>query len=234
MQDVETSDDPGEAYEVEVRKDDGTEVDVTLDKDLKVVGQDSDDASDDRALSADRAHLGRDRRRWAPSAGGTVIQVEASDDGGAAYEVEVRDADNAEWDVDLDAAFAVVTEDPRPLIGAERGPIRWCAGGSRRRRRRCRSPAPATPGRDQPDLRRLAAGAVVADPPPLLPRVVAQPGVRVDHAGVADEAQHRQVVVGVGVRRAAAQVEPLLLRRAAWTATALAGPCSRSPTSRPV
>jgi hypothetical protein len=40
--DVETSDDPGEAYEVEVRKTDGTEVDVALDKDLKVITQAAD------------------------------------------------------------------------------------------------------------------------------------------------------------------------------------------------
>ena len=37
--DAESSDDPGEAYEVEVRKTDGTEVDVTLDKDLNVLRQ---------------------------------------------------------------------------------------------------------------------------------------------------------------------------------------------------
>ena len=41
--DAESSDDPGEAYEVEVRKTDGTEVDVTLDKDLNVLRQDTDD-----------------------------------------------------------------------------------------------------------------------------------------------------------------------------------------------
>ena len=44
--DAESSDDRGEAYDVEVRKDDGTEVDVSLDKDLKVVNQDRDDRDD--------------------------------------------------------------------------------------------------------------------------------------------------------------------------------------------
>jgi len=107
VQDVETSDDPGEAYEVEVRKDDGTEVDVTLDKDLKVLGQDSDDTSADRALSATE-RTSAEQAALSAVAGGTVIQVEASDDGDAAYEVEVRDAANAEWDVDLDAAFKVL------------------------------------------------------------------------------------------------------------------------------
>lgn len=41
--DAESSDDRGEAYEVEVRKDDGTTVDVTLDEQLRTVGQDADD-----------------------------------------------------------------------------------------------------------------------------------------------------------------------------------------------
>ena len=44
--DVETSDDRGEAYEVEVRMDDGTEVDVTLDQDLNVVSQDAEGRDD--------------------------------------------------------------------------------------------------------------------------------------------------------------------------------------------
>lgn len=44
---VEKSDDAGEAYEVEVRRADGTEVDITLDQDLAVVGQERDDDADD-------------------------------------------------------------------------------------------------------------------------------------------------------------------------------------------
>ena len=36
---AESSDDAGEAYEVEVRLDDGTEVDVTLDKNLDVIAR---------------------------------------------------------------------------------------------------------------------------------------------------------------------------------------------------
>ena len=131
--DAEASDDRGEAYEVEVRKDDGTEVEVTLDKDLNVVSQaaddtndrddrnDSDDATtatttndsddgndaDDRVLSAaERASA--EKAALDAVAGGTVTQVEASDDGGEAYEVDVRDADNTEWDVELDADFKVL------------------------------------------------------------------------------------------------------------------------------
>lgn len=109
--DVEAGDDPGEAYEVEVRKDDGTGVDVSLDQELNVVGQDAgdrDDApdADDRAVSAaERASA--ERAALAAVAGGTVIQVEAGD-GDAAYEVEVRGAADAEWDVELGADFTVL------------------------------------------------------------------------------------------------------------------------------
>lgn len=131
--DAEKSDDPGEAYEVEVRTADGTEVDVVLDDDLEVVRQDADDtdgaddaddADDaDEAADDDAAETGPDtddrlltdaERASAEQAaldavgGGTVVDVEASDDPGVAYDVEVRAADGAEWDVDLDADFRVV------------------------------------------------------------------------------------------------------------------------------
>ncbi|WP_104107009.1 PepSY domain-containing protein [Nocardioides sp. 616] len=44
--DVETSDDPGEAYEVEVELEDGTEVSVALDDDLKIVDVERDGMDD--------------------------------------------------------------------------------------------------------------------------------------------------------------------------------------------
>ncbi|NHC23105.1 hypothetical protein G6553_07970 [Nocardioides sp. IC4_145] len=116
--DVETSDDPGEAYEVEVRLPDGAEVDVALDGDLAVVSQDrdddTDDDADDRDDDADDRALSADERTAAGEAalaavgGGTVVDVEASDDRGEAYEVEVRDADGTEWDVELDADLEVL------------------------------------------------------------------------------------------------------------------------------
>ncbi|MFW6869071.1 PepSY domain-containing protein [Nocardioides sp. CPCC 206347] len=132
--DVETSDDQGEAYEVEVRRTDGSEIDVTLDKDLKVIGKDADDADDaDDAADDDRdGDTDTDDRNEAPDAddrvlsaterasaekaalaavgGGTVREVEASDDRGAAYDVEVLDRNNVEWDVDLDASFKVLNK----------------------------------------------------------------------------------------------------------------------------
>ncbi|GAB2859616.1 PepSY domain-containing protein [Nocardioides pacificus] len=123
---VETSDDAGEAYEVEVRGEDGTETDVALDKDLEVVGQDVDDRdddsdgsddgddgradtrdADDRVLS-DAERTSAEKAALEAVGGGTIVDVEASDDGTQAYEVEVRDGDDVEWDVDLDADFSVL------------------------------------------------------------------------------------------------------------------------------
>jgi len=139
--DAESSDDRGEAYDVEVRQDDGTEVDVSLDKDLKVVNQDRDDRddandrddndaddlngtddvndrddtndtndgpdTDDRVLSASE-RTSAEKAAVAAVGGGTVIDVDASDDRGEAYEVEVRTSDNTEWNVELDADFKVL------------------------------------------------------------------------------------------------------------------------------
>jgi uncharacterized membrane protein YkoI len=45
--DVESGDQPGEAYEVDVRQDDGTEVEVILDADLQVLREDVDRPDDD-------------------------------------------------------------------------------------------------------------------------------------------------------------------------------------------
>ena len=69
-------------------------------------------------------------------------------------------------------------------------------------------------GRGHADLHRLAAGAVVPDPPAVLAGVRPQPGVRVDRARVPDQGQHRDVVGRVGVRRAGAEVEALAARPA--------------------
>ena len=114
--DVESSDDGEEAYEVEVRKADGSEVDVALDKDLKVLAQETDspDGPDDAGRPdsplSDTDRASAEKAALAAVPGGAVLAVEASDDQGVAYEVEVRAADNAEWEVELDAAFKVLTK----------------------------------------------------------------------------------------------------------------------------
>ncbi|HWJ09817.1 MAG TPA: PepSY domain-containing protein [Nocardioides sp.] len=129
---VEKADDPGEAYEVEVRLADGSEVDVTLDADLGVLTTDRDDTDDDldddldddrdddrdasdRPDADDRA-LGTTERTSAEQAAlaavgsGTVVDVDPSDDPGVAYEVEVRDREGVEWDVDLAGDLTVVAK----------------------------------------------------------------------------------------------------------------------------
>lgn len=110
------------AYEVEIRKADGSEVEVSLDKGLTVLGRDrdgadrADDTSDDGAAEADDRVLSTTERTRAEKAatdavgGGTVTGADASDDRGVAYEVDVRASDGTEWDIDLDAAYAVVSK----------------------------------------------------------------------------------------------------------------------------
>ncbi len=125
--DAESSDDPGEAFEVEVRKTDGTEVDVTLDNDLNVVHQDTDDRDDandtddkgdendaNDAPDADDRALSATERKSAEKAaldavgGGTITDLDASDDRGEAYEADVRKANGTNWDVTLDSDFKVI------------------------------------------------------------------------------------------------------------------------------
>lgn len=127
--DVETSDDPGEAYEVEVRQDDGTEVDISLDDNLAVVTRDEDRGeaaddgrfddgddrdtddrdTDDRVLrDAERTAAGR--AAVGAVGGGTLVKVEASDDAPEAYEAEVLDRKQRLWDVDLDAKYRVLSK----------------------------------------------------------------------------------------------------------------------------
>ncbi|GAB7039326.1 MULTISPECIES: PepSY domain-containing protein [Catenuloplanes] len=128
--DVEAGDDDGEAYEVEIRKDDGTEVDVTLDENFAVVTQEPEAAetedgetedgetggteAGDRALTDAERTSAEQAAIAAVGAGSTILSLEASDgtgdDAGVAYEADVRDSAGAEWDVDLDAAFKVLTK----------------------------------------------------------------------------------------------------------------------------
>ncbi|MFI5841524.1 PepSY domain-containing protein [Catenuloplanes sp. NPDC051500] len=112
--DVEADDD--NAYEVEVRKPDGTEVEVALDKNFAVVSQKNDTeetgeetGAEARALT-DAERVSVEQAARTATGGGTVTDIEASDKPGVAFEAEVRDQAGADWDVDLDAAFTVLTK----------------------------------------------------------------------------------------------------------------------------
>ena len=99
-------------YEVDVTREDGTEVDVLLDKGFEVVstkedGPDSD--AEDRPLSAAESTAAK-KAALAEIGSGTVSDVERDDDGGAdGYEVEVTKADATEWSVRLDKDFGVLS-----------------------------------------------------------------------------------------------------------------------------
>lgn len=136
--DVDLDDDTDEGgtrvYEVEVVDADGIEWDITLDEDFTVLVADRDDrgSSDGRDDDGDTgsgasgngqsgqsgvdddAPISDTERAEVTSAaeaaieGGSVIDVDRSDDRGEAWEVEVRDADGIEWNVTLDADLSVI------------------------------------------------------------------------------------------------------------------------------
>ena len=117
---AETEDDGGrEAYDVEITRSDGSEVDVELGADYAVLRATRDDNDDNDGPDVDdRALTASERNRAGQAAldevgSGTVTEVSAEDDvingRNAAYEVEVTGRDRTEIDVYLDARFAVVT-----------------------------------------------------------------------------------------------------------------------------
>jgi uncharacterized membrane protein YkoI len=128
---AERSDDPDHAYTVEVRREDGSDVDVELDDDYEVVrvdgaatgggtsGSDSEAPSSEPtgAATGDDAPVSADDRSSAEKAAldaagpGTVTDLDRSDDTDHAWEVEVTAADGRDVDVELDAQFAVVRID---------------------------------------------------------------------------------------------------------------------------
>lgn len=130
---AETSDDRGEAYEVDVLDATGVEWSISLDEDLQVVTRDRDDDASDDAGNAegddrydddtdgttgtpdadDRPVVGAERERVEAAAveevgDGEAVSVERSDDLGEAFEVEVVKTDGTQWDVTLDDQLAVL------------------------------------------------------------------------------------------------------------------------------
>jgi len=120
---ADVDDDQTHAYEIDIRLDAGGWVEVKLDRDLNIVsverddhdGDDDDrngDLDDDSAAAIDPA----DRQRaidaaLAHTGGGTVSEVELSDDADHVWEVEVQLNGGDDVDVELDANFAVVKAD---------------------------------------------------------------------------------------------------------------------------
>ena len=105
---VTDSERDGQTYEVEVTKDDGSEVDVHLDQNYKVVvaetdsedGDDNDDDRDERVQGADADRASK--AAVAEAGGGKATEVERD---GSGYDVEVTKDDGTQVDVNLDERF---------------------------------------------------------------------------------------------------------------------------------
>jgi len=118
---ADVDDDQTHAYEIDIRLDAGGWAEVKLDRDLNVVSvqrddHDDDDRSGDRDDDSAAAIDPADRQRaidaaLAHTGGGTVSEVELSDDADHVWEVEVQLNGGDDVDVELDANFAVVKAD---------------------------------------------------------------------------------------------------------------------------
>jgi len=120
--DTEAGDeDEGGFYEVEVTLADGRQVEVQLDQDFKVVGEELDDDSDEDDGDEQDEQNEQDEQVTGPRAdaagaaaleaagGGTVIGVEAADEGESGYEVDVQLEDGSFVEVELDADLTVLS-----------------------------------------------------------------------------------------------------------------------------
>ncbi|HEX5856521.1 MAG TPA: PepSY domain-containing protein [Microbacterium sp.] len=131
--DADREDDGSHAYEIDIAVQDGERVEVRLDEALNVLdvspedapdgGTSGDGTSDDATSDDDGTSDGTDDDGGQPvdaadadraseaalahTGGGTVSEVERSDDADHAWEVEVTLADGTDVDVELDADFAV-------------------------------------------------------------------------------------------------------------------------------
>ena len=117
---ADVSDDADHTYSVDVRREDGTEVDVELDRSFAVVRLDEDvqdaqdaaeplDAEDAPISAADRAKA--EKAALAATGKGKVTDVERSDDRDHAWEVEVTFANGTDVDVELTDTFTLVRID---------------------------------------------------------------------------------------------------------------------------
>ena len=138
VSEAERSDDLDHDYTVEVRLDNGDDVDVELDESFEVVRIDgvvpgtgsgatsgsssgssngSSSAPSSSAAVNDDAPIGDEERASAEAAAlaevgsGTVTDLDRSDDADHAWEVEVTVADGTDFDVELAADFSVVRVD---------------------------------------------------------------------------------------------------------------------------
>ena len=123
---VRTETDDGGIYEAHVRKPDGSEVEVKVDRQFKVTGVEEHAGrgggrghgpggrGDERPLTGDNAAKAK-AAALAKVPGGTVLRTETDGEGGG-YEAHVRKSDGTEVEVKLDRQFKVtgVEQHDRP------------------------------------------------------------------------------------------------------------------------
>ncbi|MGH8973541.1 MAG: PepSY domain-containing protein [Acidimicrobiia bacterium] len=100
--------DDGAAYGVEVLVSEGREVEVNLDRNMNVTGQEADDDGDEELTGSIRDQVVAAALK--ATGGGTVTDTEM-DDGGAGYEVEVLMSDGREVEVNLDRNMNVTGQE---------------------------------------------------------------------------------------------------------------------------
>ena len=100
--------DGGAAYGVEVLTSGGREVEVNLDRNLNITGQEADQDDDQELTGAIRDQVVAAALK--ATGGGTVTDTEL-DDGGAGYEVEVLTPDGREFEVNLDRNLNVIGQE---------------------------------------------------------------------------------------------------------------------------
>jgi uncharacterized membrane protein YkoI len=113
---VETDGQHGSPYEAHVRKSDGTEVEVLVNKDFEVTavreggpggrGGGPGGRSDEQPLTGDTASKVKAAAQ-AKVSGGTVLRVETDADHGSPYEAHVRESDGTEVEVLVNKDFEV-------------------------------------------------------------------------------------------------------------------------------
>jgi uncharacterized membrane protein YkoI len=114
---ADVSDDTDHLYSVDVRREDGTEVDVELDENFAVVRLDEDAPDASEPLDTEDAPISTTDRAAAEKAAlaatgkGKVTDVERSDDRDHAWEVEVTFANGTDVDVELTKSFELVRID---------------------------------------------------------------------------------------------------------------------------
>lgn len=107
--DVESTEDHGGGYEVEVLRNDGSSVDVYLTESFQVAGVEADksEGKDDKEVMLTPAEVDKAEAAATREVNGRVVSVESEEDYGGGYEVEILKNDGSSVEVYLNKSFEV-------------------------------------------------------------------------------------------------------------------------------